>query len=262
MLRVTLLAFVALAVGAVVALYVASDRTDEAFAWTIQPPLTAALMGAGYAGALVLFGVTAATDDWTRVRSAIPAPFVLSVAMLATTLLHLDRFHLGRGGVPGVVAWIWLVVYVVVPPLLAFAWVRHRRRPVARPGRPLPPWSVALGWTGALVSAVIGAALLVAPEAGAVAAWPWELTPLTARALGSWLVGGAAAQAHVVLDGDLVRVRPLLAALTTTGLFGLGALGRFPAELQGAGAGVLVAGLAVLTVVAGAGLWGTRGPSR
>lgn len=115
----TLRVFFVLAIGAVLGLYVASERTADAFAWTIEPPLTAALLGSAYAGSVVIFGMVARGGPFARSRCAIPTPFVLSVAMLITTLLHLDRFHLDRGGVPGAVAWVWLVVYIIVPPLLA-----------------------------------------------------------------------------------------------------------------------------------------------
>jgi hypothetical protein len=258
LLRLTLQVFIVLAVGAILGLYVASERTAEAFAWTIQPPLTAALLGAGYAGALVLFGVAVRHPDWSRVRSAVPAPLVLSIAMLATTVLHLDRFHLDAGGIPGVVAWTWLVVYVIVPPLLAYEWVWHRHRQVLRLGPSPPRWAVVVGWVAAAVSAGLGVALLVAPASAVAAAWPWQLTPLTARALGSWLLAGGAAIGHVVLDGDLIRVRPLLAALTVTGLFGLGAVLRYPGEPSGLGAGLVLAGLALVTALGAAGLLTSR----
>ena len=38
---------------ATVTLYVLSDRTEQLFAWTIQPPVTAAFLGAGYAAGLI-----------------------------------------------------------------------------------------------------------------------------------------------------------------------------------------------------------------
>ena len=39
---------------AVVALFLFPSRTAELFAWTIQPPLTAAFLGAGYAAGCTL----------------------------------------------------------------------------------------------------------------------------------------------------------------------------------------------------------------
>jgi hypothetical protein len=53
-----------------------------------------------------------------------------------------------------------------------------------------------------------GAALLVAPV-WAAGGWSWPLTPLTARAVGAWLVGLGWATAHAWVLDDAGRVRPL-----------------------------------------------------
>ena len=69
------------------------DRTDTLWAWTIDPPLTAMLLGSayvagGYFFARVLFGA-----PWDRVAAGFP-PVILFVWMAAiATALHLDRFH-------------------------------------------------------------------------------------------------------------------------------------------------------------------------
>ena len=55
---------------------------------------------------------------------------------------------------------------------------------------------------------VAGVALLVAPESTADL-WSWPLTPLTARAVGAWLVGLGWAAAHAWLIDDVDSVRPL-----------------------------------------------------
>lgn len=49
-------------------------------------------------------------------------------------------------------------------------------------------------------------ALLVAPGFAAPL-WSWQLTPLTARAIGAWLIGLGIAAAQVLREGDLMRVR-------------------------------------------------------
>jgi hypothetical protein len=53
-MRALLVAFSVLTALAVGALFVLSTATDRYFAWTIEPPLTAALLGAGYAAGCVL----------------------------------------------------------------------------------------------------------------------------------------------------------------------------------------------------------------
>jgi hypothetical protein len=60
----------------------------------------------------------------------------------------------------------------------------------------------------AAVLLAAGVALLVAPE-WAAEGWSWPLTPLTARAVGAWLVGLGWAAAYAWLIDDLDDVRPL-----------------------------------------------------
>ena len=51
----------------------------------------------------------------------------------------------------------------------------------------------------ALIMVVVGIPLFVAPTVVGPA-WPWSLTPLTAQAIGAWLVGFGTAVAHSVLE--------------------------------------------------------------
>ena len=60
----------------------------------------------------------------------------------------------------------------------------------------------------AVVLVALGAALLVAPE-WADAAWPWPLTPLTARAVGAWCVGLGVAAGHARLVDDAPSLGPI-----------------------------------------------------
>src|SRR5687768_8970063 len=115
-LRWVLVPFVALAAAATVVLYFLPSQTDVYFAWTIASPLTATMLGAAYASALVLFALSLGEPIWANARLTIPAPLTLSTALLVAMLLHLDKFHLFAAPIPAAVAWIWLVVYIVVPP--------------------------------------------------------------------------------------------------------------------------------------------------
>lgn len=47
-------------------LYLLSERTDTYFAWTIDPPLTAAALGAGYWASFVLELLSAREGRWAR----------------------------------------------------------------------------------------------------------------------------------------------------------------------------------------------------
>jgi hypothetical protein len=140
-LRLVLVPFVGLALAATLSLTLRPGATADYFAWTIAPPYTAALLGAGYGGALVLFVLSLRERYWANARIAVSAPFTLSTALLAATLLHLDKFHLDEGGVTAVVAWVWLLVYLAVPPALLVVVLLQHRVPGGDPPRasPLPP---------------------------------------------------------------------------------------------------------------------------
>jgi hypothetical protein len=194
-------------------LFVLSSRTDRWFAWTIAPPITAAFMGAAYWTSFVLVWTCARRRAWTDARIVAPTILAFTTATLIATLLHLDRFHLSGDDGPylfgRVVAWIFVGIYVAIPPAMAALMLMQRRQPGEDPPRTerLAPWA---RWTAigqAAVWLLLGLALMVAPtDAGKL--WPWELTPLTGRAIGAWLIGIGVAAAHVAWEDDLRRVRP------------------------------------------------------
>lgn len=254
--RAVLVPFVVLAIGATAALYLRSTETDRFFAWSIEPPLTAALLGSAYGGTLVFFALTLRERVWANTRLAVSAPLTLSTALLVATLLHLDRFHLDEGGVAGVVAWIWLVVYVIVPPTLVAVIVVQRRLPGGDPPvvAPLPgPVRVALVVLGAL--SLLGGAVLFAVPEDLADVWPWPISALTGRAIASWLLGLGVAAVHAAIEDDLRRLRAGVPALAVIGALGLVALLRHGDDLTGGalGTGLTVAYLATLLVLGGGG---------
>src|SRR6266540_4814174 len=117
-LRVMLAAASVLVFLAGVPLFLGSEQTDLYFAWTIAPPLTAAFLGAAYWSSLLMTVLSLRRGLWASGRLAVAAILVVSVLILAATALHLDRFHLASPVlVAQLVAWAWLIVYLVVPPL-------------------------------------------------------------------------------------------------------------------------------------------------
>ena len=125
--------------------------------------------------------------------------------------MHLDKFHLAAA-LPGAtrgVTWAWIGVYAVVPVLMLLAWALQARRGTAVPpaaGLPVPVRLTLVALAVVLVG--LGAALLVSPE-WADAAWPWPLTPLTARAVGAWCVGLGVAAGHARLVDDAASLGPV-----------------------------------------------------
>ena len=260
-LRWVLAIFVALAAAATGVLFFLPTETDSYFAWTIASPLTATMLGAAYASALVLFALSLAETTWANARLTIPAPLTLSTLLLVATLIHLDKFHLAAAPVPATVAWIWLVVYIVVPPALVLVYLKQQRTPGVDPprSRPIPQPLRALLFVLGLTMLVTGAALFVAP-AMVEPSWPWALTPLTARAVASWLLGLSVAAFHGLIENDVRRLRAGLAAFSVFGIFALVAAWRYAPEVrwEQASAWVLIVVLGLISVSGLAGLLAAR----
>jgi hypothetical protein len=244
--------FLALTLLSTLSLYVAAERTDQLFAWTIEPPLSAAFLGAGYASGFVLVVLTMRERLWARARLAYATVCVFVWATLLATLLHLHRFHFSAlGAWPRFFAWLWMVVYIVVPPWMAALLVAQHRVPGRDPEvtRPVPAGLAALLVLQAVALSGVGVALVIAPTRVAEL-WPWALTPLTGRAIGAWLVALGFAAGWAVHEKDLTRLRAAAITYVCFGVLQSGALVRFSDDVDWghAAAWVYVAGLAVITV--------------
>ena len=180
----------ALVAGAL--LFIGAEETEDWFSWTIEPPATAAFLGAVYWAAAMLFWDASRLAGWQALRAAIVAEAVAAAGLLAATLVHLDRFHHDLFG------YFWITVYVLAAPaLLVLAVALHRRdhRAGGRAAGPRLPRAlrIVIGVEVAAMAA-LGLGLFASP-ATFDSLWPWALTPLTARAAGSFLVGIAVAVA-------------------------------------------------------------------
>jgi hypothetical protein len=210
-------------------LFVFPLRTEEWFAWTVNPPMTAVFLGAAYWSSAGLEVTGARSANWDSARLAVWPVFVFTTLTLGVTLLHLDRFHLSSDTAPTaqVATWAWLAIYAIVPvAMLVISWMQIRsRRPAPKSvtaGRPVLPPALRLLLVGiAAVLLLYGVALLAVPIPAATW-WPWPLSELTARAIGAWLVGLGWAAAQGQLSGDLRTVRPV--ALTSVAFVILQAL--------------------------------------
>jgi hypothetical protein len=121
-------------------LYLLSPQTETYFAWTIHPPLTAAVLGAGSWASFVLELLSARERLWARTRVAVPAVLLFSTLILAITLVHADRFHFhSRQLITRAGTWGWLIVYVSVPVAMSWLLVAQLRRARPEPVR-IAPW--------------------------------------------------------------------------------------------------------------------------
>lgn len=188
-----------------VQLFLLSEQTETYFAWTFVAPISAAFLGAGYWAAMFHAYTGARAKAWAMVRTSLPAALTATGLLSITTFLHLDKFHLASPlFITRFVTWVWIAVYVLVPPILAIAWIIQSRLPGAHAKRhnPLPAWMrggfVLLG-AFALLS---GLGLFLAPERMS-ALWPWPVTPLAARAVSSWLCAFGVACASLTYENDI-----------------------------------------------------------
>ena len=210
-------------------LYFFTEDTDRFFSWTIDLPLTAAFLGAFYWTSVFLASFSALQTTWANARVGLVGVQVFVWGTLVTTLLHLDKFHLDDPDpVAQGAAWLWLIVYAVDPPLLTFFYLRQLKEPGGDPVRtfPLPTWFKALLTAQAVIALSLGVLLFVAPETGA-SLWPWELTPLTARAIASWLLGLGLVLVSAARENEWNRLRPALGAYVVLGILQAVALLRY-----------------------------------
>ncbi|TFV88180.1 hypothetical protein E4P40_10175 [Blastococcus sp. CT_GayMR20] len=228
--RWLLVAFAALTALAVFQLLVLADVADRYWAWSIRTELTAAFLGAAYGAGFVLAVASLRQPDWSRIRVPVLTVTVFTVLTAVATGIHLHRLHLVDGGpFARVAAWVWLGVYLVVPLACLLVVIREERRRM-RPApvrRPMPDWlTVVLTLEGAVMFTagvvLFGGGMTVhhqrEPEPAANF-WPWELTPLSAQIVGSWLIALGVAAALVIRQGDLGRLFVSGVTYTAFGVF-------------------------------------------
>ena len=138
-----LVVFAVLTLLAVNQLFVLADVADRYWAWTIHTEMTAAFIGAAYAAGFVLSVLSLRQSRWSRIRIPLITVTVFTVLTAVATLVHAHRLNTMSGGpVAEAAAWVWLVVYLVVP-IAATVLVLRQELPVGRSGRsarPMPRW--------------------------------------------------------------------------------------------------------------------------
>ncbi len=110
-------------------LFVLTSQTDRYFAWTINPPPTAAFLGASYRASFVLVFLASQERNWANARAASFSAFTFTTLTTIATLLHADRFHFNSSVPITLVAnWAWMIVYWVLPPVLLVLLVLQMRK--------------------------------------------------------------------------------------------------------------------------------------
>ncbi|HNC96388.1 MAG TPA: hypothetical protein PKW90_09715 [Myxococcota bacterium] len=240
-------------------LYVFSTETATYFAWKVDPPLTAATLGACYWAAGLAEFNSARARNWTEGRVAVLGVLAFTTLTNLPTFQNMSNYNLDKWQ-----AWVWIATYLAVPPLMGWMWVQQRKIPGSDPPKtaPLPSVLVAGLSLVAVVFLAYGLALLIWPEpAGAF--WPWNLNPqdsmykkFTEPYMGCWLVGLGLVAAQAAREGDYHRNRPVFAPLFLLGVLQAGALVRYGEVLHGGlSAAVWIGGIAFITLLGAAGMF-------
>ena len=187
--RVVAVVIVPFLLVAFAVLYPWPTDTDRLFAWTIKPTMTPMVLGAVYLGGAYFFVQAARATQWHRIKAGFPPVATFAALMGVGTLLHWGKFNHHH-----VAFWLWVGLYFTTPFLVFGVWLANRRYE-APPDPAEPLVSVATGRLVGLVGvAAVGtsAFLFLAPQR-AIDAWPWMLTPLTARVMGAIFALGSSA---------------------------------------------------------------------
>ena len=226
------------------------DRTATLWAWTIQPELSAMVLGSVYTGGLYFFARVLFGAPWDEVAAGFPAIALFVWMATIATALHLDRF--AEDSLPFAA---WAALYVVTPLLVPYLYVRNRRRVPAVAGTPLPrSLRVGLAVVGGAVVA-LAVLILAAPDV-AIGDWPWMLTPLTARITAAVVALYGAVWLSVAAHGTWTAARiPLQSQVVGLAVF-LVSLGRDESVVDwGALALVLVSAAAAMLAASAVLAW-------
>lgn len=255
-LRVWLFVEVLFGLGAIASIGLFPADTKTNFAWPIQPIVMAAVLGAFYFATAPILAWALFARSWESLRVIVLPAIAFTMIELVATFLHWDKFSVGT-----VPFYVWFASYLLPPPIFATLYLWQERRVAPRTfDYPLPSLLrqllLALGGTLTAVAIIT----FVNPD-WLIAAFPWEMTPLTTRALCGWLVAVGALMLSMAWENDRNRVRlglPQLILLLPAMLI---QMARYSEQVQWGSATLWIA-LALLAVIAGCGLYMAFAPWR
>ena len=179
----------AILVPALVILWGLPDRTADAWSWTIKPELTPIFLGAGYGAGAYFFLRTFLSKQFHPSAAGIFGAALFATLMLIATVIHWDRFNHGDAPLVGATVFYgWVGVYILSPFVVLALWWFNRRTDSGEPAPGeaiVPAWVRRMAQAGAVGAIIAAGVFFLAPEQ-AIDVWPWKLTPLTSRVLGSF----------------------------------------------------------------------------
>ena len=228
-LRVWMAVEVFFGLAAISTVFLRPEDTANNFAWPIEPPVMAAVLGAFYFASALPFVLPLFARTWQRVRVMILPSAAFSTAMLLATFLHWDKFSVGTFPF-----FIWFASYVLPPPIFVALYIWHQRR-AAPPGAGIEIPVVGWARTSFRINGVAVSALALAGFAVPgllTSAAPWDVTPLTTRTLCGWLLAVGLLQVSMAWEGDWRRARLATAMLMVLPVAVLVQLGRFAGQVD------------------------------
>jgi len=190
-------------------LYLFPERTEELFAWALRPSMSAMMLGAAYLGGAYFFTRVVLAKQWHTIQLGLLPVSAFAGFLGLATLIHWDRFT------PGHVSFmLWAFLYLTLPFVIAGVWLRNRATDPHTPDAEYPPLPqlarrLLLGIGALLV--VVSLLLFLLPDA-MIPAWPWTLSPLTARVMAALFVLPGIVGLGIGLDGRWSAARIILQA--------------------------------------------------
>src|SRR5436305_9335263 len=184
-------------VAAFVILYLFPDHTQELFAWGIRPRMSAMMLGAAYLGGAYFFVRVAANARWHWVKVGFLPVTSFATLMGIATILHWDRFNHSY-----LSFFAWVGLYFTTPFIVFLLWLRNRSTdpgPQTSSDRRVPRLvRLVIGIVGGL--SLFTSIVLFLQPGFMISAWPWQLTPLTARVMGALFALTGVGELGIALD--------------------------------------------------------------
>ncbi|MGH2812380.1 MAG: hypothetical protein ACRDI1_06665 [Actinomycetota bacterium] len=237
-------------------LFFLTTQTDRFFAWTIEPPLTAAILGANYFASTAMAILASRKHAWAEGRVAVSVALAFAPITTAATFIHLDRFHLDS-----FFGWFWVIAYGIYPPMLLFYLVKQLKIPGEDPPRrePLAGWVKGIFAVHAVLLLPLGLVMFISPRT-TFDLWPWALTDLTSRALSAWVIALGVLALHSLIENDISRTKVAFYSYPVFGVLHLIGIARFSQDMRWdlAGAWVYLGYLATTLVLGAYGFLAAR----
>ncbi len=190
-------------VAAFAILYLFPDRTQELFSWGIQPRMSAMMLGAAYLGGAYFFVRAATAAHWHWVKVGFLPVTTFATLMGIATILHWDRFNHGY-----LSFFAWVGLYFTTPFVVFLLWLRNRSTdpgPVSHDRRVPHLVRLVIGIVGGVT--LLTSIVLFLQPGFMISAWPWQLTPLTARVMGALFALTGVGELAIALDARWSAVR-------------------------------------------------------